>query len=46
MPDFSPLIKTLGKVPSGALNVIIILGAFGLAAFAIYAMLVVIKGRP
>lgn len=46
MPDFSELIKTLGKVPPGTLNVLMVLGAFGLAAFAIYAVLVISKGRP
>jgi hypothetical protein len=45
MPDLNEISKTLGGMPVGGLVAVIVLAAFGLAAFAIYAVLTVTKGR-
>jgi hypothetical protein len=45
MPDFNGISKTLGAMPFEGLVALIILAAFGLAAYAIYAVLTVVKGR-
>ena len=45
MPDLNEISKTLGGMPFEGLVAVIILAAFGLAAYAIYAVLAVVKGR-
>jgi hypothetical protein len=45
MPDLNEITKTLGGMPFEGLVAFIILAAFGLAAYAIYAVLTVVKGR-
>lgn len=45
MPDLNEISKTLGGMPIGGLVTVIILAAFGLAAYAIYAVLTVAKRR-
>ena len=45
MPDLNEIHKTLGAMPFEGLIALVILAAFGLAAFAIYAVLAVVKGR-
>jgi hypothetical protein len=45
MPDLNGISKTLGAMPFEGLIALVILGAFGLAAYAIYAVLTVVKGR-
>jgi hypothetical protein len=45
MPDLNEISKTLGGMPFEGLVAVIILAAFGLAAYAIYAVSSVVKGR-
>lgn len=45
MPDLNEISKTLGGMPFEELVVVIILAAFGLAAYAIHAVSTVVKGR-
>jgi hypothetical protein len=45
MPDLNEISKTLGGMPIEGLIAVIVLAAFGLAAYAIYAVLTVAKGR-
>jgi hypothetical protein len=45
MPDLNEILKSLGAMPFEGLITFVILGAFGLAAYAIYAVLTVVKGR-
>jgi hypothetical protein len=45
MKEISEMMSALGGMPVSALFVAVILSAFGLAAFAIYAVMTVSKGR-
>jgi hypothetical protein len=45
MPDLNEISKTIGGMPFEGLVAIIILAAFGLAAYAIHAVLAVVRGR-
>lgn len=45
MPDFNEISKALGGMPLEGLVASVILAAFGLAAYAIYAVLTVVKRR-
>jgi hypothetical protein len=45
MPNFDEFSKTLAGMPFEGLVALIILAAFGLAAYAIYAVLSVARGR-
>ena len=45
MPNLNEISKTLAGMPFEGIIAVIILAAFGLAAYAIYAVLTVAKGR-
>lgn len=45
MQQISEISKTLGTMPITALIAVIILGAFGLSAYAISAVVKITKGR-
>lgn len=45
MQEIVEFTKSLTEMPIGGLSASIILAAFGLAAFAIYAVLTVAKGK-
>jgi hypothetical protein len=45
MEQISEISKTLGGLPATALVAVVILSAFGLAAYAIYAVTKLSKGR-
>ncbi len=45
MSEVSNWLAAFGGMPGAALAAMIVLGAFGLAAFAIHAMLTVVKER-
>ncbi len=45
MKDLNEMTKTLAALPPDVVNLIYVVSAFGLAAFTIYAMLVVMKER-
>jgi hypothetical protein len=45
MEYLNQVLSTLGGMPAGAMLVSVILSAFALAAFAIYAVIAVSKGR-
>jgi hypothetical protein len=43
--EFNDLARTLGGMPAESLLILVVLAGFGLAAYAIYAILSVTKGR-
>jgi hypothetical protein len=45
MQELNELSKSLGGMPTGTLLAIVVLAGFALAAYAIYAILVISKGR-
>ena len=45
MPDLNEISKTLAGMPLEGLVAVIVLAAFGLAAYVIYAVLSVARGR-
>ena len=45
MDQISEISKTLGGLPATTLVAVVILAAFGLAAYAIYAVIIISKGR-
>ena len=46
MHELTEISNAIGAMSPGALTAAILLGGFGLAAFAIYAVLAIAKGRP
>jgi len=45
MPDINELSKTLGSMPAEALEAVVILAGFALAAYAIHAVITATKER-
>jgi hypothetical protein len=45
MKDLGQVLSALGGMPAGALFVCVILSAFALAAFAIYAVMTISRGK-
>jgi hypothetical protein len=45
MQTLDEILKALGGMPFEALVAVVMLGAFGLAAYAIFAVVTVTKGR-
>lgn len=45
MKELQSITQTIAELPPGSLGIFVILAAFGLAAYAIYAVLSVTRGR-
>lgn len=45
MNDLGGIFRIIGGMPGSALVALILLAGFGLAAYAIYAVLVVVRGK-
>ena len=46
MHELTQISTAIGAMSPGALTAIVLLGGFGLAAFAIYAVLTIARGKP
>ncbi len=46
MTHFEEITKTISTMPAAAMLTIVLLAAFALAGYAIYAILSVTKGKP